>query len=167
MIMANQDPYVTGSYHDPAHHINACYFPSTGLHRTFLEYLFNGATTSDINQDCLDVYKYIVQHYTPEHEIWMFSYSHGAYTMRCVTGMINNCSILSLGPEDHPKAIKVLEFKKHASYNMLTPVKSMGLMDTVGSLGVPSFDGGIGLTLPEFHDLRVSSVMEKSSQTMV
>ncbi|KAG0343900.1 hypothetical protein BG005_002123 [Podila minutissima] len=56
------------SHQDTARGIKACYFS--------------------------DVYEYIVQHYTPESEIWMFGFSCGAYTVRCVTGMINNCGIL-------------------------------------------------------------------------
>ncbi|KAK3805684.1 MAG: hypothetical protein J3R72DRAFT_408762 [Linnemannia gamsii] len=170
-------------YQDNTRGINACYFPGAGLGGTFLEYLFNGLTCSDIDRDCIDVYKYIVQHYSIDHEIWMFGFSRGAYTMRCVAGMINNCGILkqknnagpldlrlcdqvyriyrSRAPEDHPKAARVLKFKEHASYNVRTPVKFMGVMDTVGGLGVPTLDAGIGVKFPGFYDQKVSSVVEK------
>ncbi|OAQ22219.1 hypothetical protein K457DRAFT_26276 [Linnemannia elongata AG-77] len=170
-------------YDDNARGINACYFPGAGLGGTFLEYLFNGLTCSDIDRDCIDVYKYIVQHYSIDHEIWMFGFSRGAYTMRCVAGMINNCGILkqtnnagpldlclcdqvyriyrSRAPEDHPKAARILKFKEHASYDVRTPVKFMGVMDTVGSLGVPTLDAGIGVKFPGFYDQKVSSAVEK------
>ncbi|KAF9079274.1 hypothetical protein BGX23_004545, partial [Mortierella sp. AD031] len=106
-------------YQDDTRGIRACYFPGAGL---------------------------------GDHEIWMFGFSRGAYTMRCVAGMINNCGILkqtnNAGPldlrlcdqvykiyrscdaEDHPKAAKILEFKRQASYDVCTPVKFMGVMDT-------------------------------------
>ncbi|KAF9083456.1 hypothetical protein BGX29_003125 [Mortierella sp. GBA35] len=170
-------------YQDDTRGIRACYFPGAGLGSTFLEYLFNGLTCSDIDRDCIDVYQYIVQNYSQDHEIWMFGFSRGAYTMRCVAGMTNNCGILkqtnNAGPldlrlcdqvykiyrscdaEDHPKAAKILEFKRQASYDVCTPVKFMGVMDTVGSLGVPTLDAGIGVKFPGFYDQKVSSVVEK------
>ncbi|KAF9275799.1 hypothetical protein BGZ68_010510 [Mortierella alpina] len=161
----------------------ACYFPGAGLGGTFLEYLFNGLTCSDIDRDCIDVYRYIVKEYTEEYEIWMFGFSRGAYTMRCVAGMINNCGILkrtnnagaldlrlcdevykiyrSREPEDNPKAARILEFKRLASYDVCTPVKFMSVLDTVGGLGVPTLDAGIGVKFPGFYDRKVSSVVEK------
>ncbi|KAF9273038.1 hypothetical protein BGZ68_001881 [Mortierella alpina] len=145
--------------------VDACYFPGAGLGGTFLEYLFNGASCSDIDKDCIDVY------------------SRGAYTVRCVAGMINNCGILkqmnsagrldlrlcdevyriyrSRAPEDHPQAARILRFKQRASYDVPTPVKFMGLLDTVGSLGVPTLNAGIGLRFAGFYDQRVSSAVEK------
>src|SRR5690242_2764505 len=32
--------------------------------------------------------------YDADHEAWLFGLSRGAYTVRCVAGMINNCGIL-------------------------------------------------------------------------
>jgi len=40
------------------------------------------------------------------------------------------------------------------------PIRFMGLFDTVGSLGMPSFTGGVGLEWPGFYDQNVSSVVE-------
>ncbi|KAF9948769.1 hypothetical protein BGZ70_002056 [Mortierella alpina] len=170
-------------YQNTTRRIKACYFPGAGLGGTFLEYLFNGLTCSDIDRDCVDVYRYIVSNYSENHEIWMFGFSRGAYTVRCVAGMINNCGILkrrnnagpldlrlcdevykiyrSREPEDHPKAEKILRFKSHASHDVPTPVKFMGLFDTVGALGLPTLDAGIGLDFPGFYDQKVSSVVEK------
>ncbi|KAF9346269.1 hypothetical protein BGX26_002248 [Mortierella sp. AD094] len=195
MIMNNLDPYEASPYQDATRGIKACYFPGVGLGRTFLECLFNAATGSDIGRDCLDVYKYIVQHFDKDHEIWMFGLSRGAYTVRCVAGMINNCGILkrrtnnntvlttnnntdlipvendlcdevykiyrSPDPKDRPKADRILKFKKKASYDVKTPVKFMGLFDTVGSLGIPKLDAGVGLDYPGFYDQKVSSVVGK------
>jgi len=36
----------------------------------------------------------------------------------------------------------------------------MGLFDTVGSLGIPTFTGGLGLEWPKFHNDEVSSVVQ-------
>ncbi|KAF9275577.1 hypothetical protein BGZ68_010694 [Mortierella alpina] len=197
--MAQQNPNRAAPIRHSESVISACYFPGAGLGGTFLEYLFNGLTCSDIDRDCIDVYKYIVERYSQNHEIWMFGFSRGAYTARCVAGMINNCGILrrrrnnnavatnnnddlteeeevlckevykiyrSRDPEDHPKAAKILRFKSHASHNVPTPVKFMGLFDTVGALGLPTLDAGIGLDFPGFYDQNVSSVVEKRLKTV-
>ncbi|RAL15162.1 T6SS phospholipase effector Tle1-like catalytic domain-containing protein [Aspergillus homomorphus CBS 101889] len=41
----------------------------------------------------------------------------------------------------------------------LPPIKFMGLFDTVGSLGIPEFTGGVGLDWPTFYDQNVSTVV--------
>lgn len=42
----------------------------------------------------MDGYRYIVQNYSPGDEIYLFGFSRGAYTVRCLCGLINNCGIL-------------------------------------------------------------------------
>jgi uncharacterized protein (DUF2235 family) len=180
MIMGGHNPFntsPTNPYIDPVRQIIACYFPGGGIGGTFLEYLFNGATGSDIDQDCEEVYRYIVQHYTRDHEIWMFGLSRGAYTVRCVAGMINNCGILTLpniglcnhvyqtyrsrGQTDHPADPNMAKFRTLNSHPVPTPVKFMGLLDTVGSLGIPYLAPGIGLDFHEFYNTEISAVVEK------
>ncbi|KAG0055523.1 hypothetical protein BGZ83_008267 [Gryganskiella cystojenkinii] len=157
--------------------IAACYFPGSGLGGSFFEYLFDGATASDIDKDCIRVYRYIVQHYTPCHEVWMFGLSRGAYTVRCVAGMINNCGILRQNDEglvnkvyeiyrsrdeaDHPGSQKSREFRTQHSHSVATPIKFMGLFDTVGALGIPFLEPGKGLAYREFYDTKVSCAVEK------
>ncbi|KAG0081760.1 hypothetical protein BGZ93_002628, partial [Podila epicladia] len=179
------------------HGNNVCYFPGVGLGGTFLEYLFDGATGHHIDKNCLEVYEYIVQHYnpqTPQPEIWMFGFSRGAYTVRCVIGMIYNCGILkrrrngqavlvndrteltkkekdlcklvyniyrSNDPADHPEFPRITSFRKQASHNVRTPIKFIGLFDTVGGLGIPFLKPGIGLSHYEFRDTTISTVVEK------
>ncbi|KAF9279411.1 hypothetical protein BGZ74_002863, partial [Mortierella antarctica] len=204
MMGLDRECYFNSTPGDPipfaARGIKACYFPGAGLGGTFLEYLFNGATGHDIDDNCLEVYEYIVQHYTPQTpknpqpEIWMFGFSRGAYTVRCVAGMIYNCGILkrrknahtvsandnteltdeekalckqvywiyrSNDPADHPESPRSTAFRARASHNVGTPVKFMGLLDTVGALGIPYLNPGVGLTFHEFRDTKISTVVEK------
>jgi hypothetical protein len=187
MFLQRPDVAKPIEYENTKRGVKACYFPGCGLGGTFLEYLFNGATGCDMGKDCTDTYKYIARHYSEDYEIWMFGLSRGCYTVRCVGGMINNCGIIkrqnasgdlddatldslcdevykiyrSPYEEDNPKSESTLEFKRHASYDVDTPIKFMGLLDTVGSLGVPKLDAGIGLDYPEFYDQKISSVVEK------
>jgi uncharacterized membrane protein (Fun14 family) len=174
---------------DRSRRVKARYFDGCGIGDTFLAYLFNGATGSDIGRECLEVYEYIVEHFDDQTEIWLFGHSRGSYTMRCVAGMINNCGIIkkratpeatkslcnevyqmyrSRDDEDKPTSDKVIRFREKASWQLkdvdgkhISPIKFMGLIDTVGSLGIPRIDAGVGLDYPEFYDQNISSEVEK------
>ncbi|KAL7892799.1 hypothetical protein HDV63DRAFT_408807 [Trichoderma sp. SZMC 28014] len=177
----------------------AWYIHGVGLGSTFLDYVFNGITAQDIADQCVDAYRFIVDHYSyPDRQIWMFGLSRGAYMVRSVAGMINNCGIVkpirkSDGTIDDtetnllchqvyrtyrskdlindPHSSQSEQFRQHASWPLIgdegdgephlqPPVKFLGLFDTVGSLGIPDFVGGVGLDWPNFHDQQVSSVVE-------
>lgn len=181
----------------------ARYIHGVGLGSTFLDYIFNGITAQDIGEQCIEAYKYIVKNYiAEEYEIWMFGLSRGAYTIRCVAGMINNCGILKLRPGledadidllchevyriyrskydiDKPHSPQSFQFRQRASWPLtgdecpmelqraLTPpIRFMGLFDTVGSLGIPTFTGGVGLEWPQFYDQEISSVVDTVFQTV-
>lgn len=128
----------------------------------------------------------------------MFGISRGAYVVRCVAGMINNCGVVrqvtrndgtvdeeatellcrrvygmyrSKNPLGHPRSPQSLLFRQGASWPligdpplqpqpMLPPVQFIGAFDTVGSLGIPDFVGGVGLDWPQFHDQFVSTAVE-------
>jgi hypothetical protein len=164
----------------------AGYQEGIGTNQTFLEYIWNGATASTIAEECVSVYRFIVEHFTSDHDIWMFGFSRGAFTVRCVAGMINNCGIINkskLDPgcdidalyqevyrtyrstldADHPKSERCVKFRKSGFiWQTDQPIRFMGLIDTVGSLGIPSLDAGVGFSWPEteFHDQTCSSVVQ-------
>jgi hypothetical protein len=177
----------------------AWYIHGVGLGSTFLDYVFNGITAQDIADQCVAAYRFIVENYTySDRQVWMFGLSRGAYMVRCVAGMINNCGIVkpvrksdgtvdhtetdllchqvykiyrSKDPINHPRSPQSVQFRQKASWpligdespgtpKLMPPVKFLGLFDTVGSLGIPDFVGGVGLDWPSFHDQKVSTVVE-------
>lgn len=178
------------------------YIHGVGLGSTFLDYIFNGITAQDIAEQCISTYKYIAQNYVEgETEIWMFGLSRGAYTLRCVGGMINNCGILKRDDLDdnefdvlcrevyriyrskheidspHSPSGQSLRFRQRSSWPLIgdedpseprrkAPIRFMGLFDTVGSLGIPTFTGGVGLEWPKFYSENVSSVVERVYQAV-
>lgn len=162
---------------DPARKLRAKYFNGIGLGSTFFAYLFNGATANDIGTTCVEIYQYIAQHYREGTEVWVFGLSRGAYTVRCVVGMINNCGIVknpsrdlcdqvyriysSPYDADKPSSAQSKEFRAKASWDVATPVKFMGLLDTVGSIGIPSLDAGNGPSYPTLWNQVVSSSVEQ------
>ncbi|QDS72095.1 hypothetical protein FKW77_003396 [Venturia effusa] len=188
------DPIPALEIDNSSRKVKARYFDGCGLGDTFLAYLFNGATGSDIGKECLEAYQYIVDHFDDETEIWMFGHSRGSFTVRCVAGMINNCGIIkkrdtaeatkslcyevyqmyrSRDEEDLPSSAKMIQFREKASWNLndatgkrVSPIKFMGIVDTVGSLGIPRINAGIGLDYPEFYDQNVSAEVEKVYHAM-
>jgi hypothetical protein len=149
--------------------------------------LWDGATASSISDECISVYKFIVENYTDEHEIWLFGFSRGAFTVRCVAGMINNCGIIKRRDEYSEDEVQRLCYEVFRTYRsnlpidapksdeckrwrglvdrvwqVKRPIRFMGCIDTVGALGIPRLNAGIGFDWSpfEFFDQNVSSVVQ-------
>ena len=110
-----------------------------------------GATGYGLEKNVMDGYRFLVHNYEPGDEIFLFGFSRGAYTARSLCGMINNCSILR---KEHgsriEEAFKLYKTKKHkangdhsmawkAKYSLerRTPIRFVGVWDTVGALACP------------------------------
>ena len=52
-----------------------------------------GAFGKGLHKNIVDDYRYIVQNYAPGDDIFLFGFSRGAYTVRCLSGLINNLFI--------------------------------------------------------------------------
>jgi hypothetical protein len=157
---------------------------STG--HTFLDFAWDSTTGAQISDECVSVYRFIVEHYTDDHEIWLFGFSRGAYTVRSVAGMINNCGIVrrqkdvltseqlnalcyevyrtyrSTLPEDSPSSEQFKRFRSNTDrvWQVKQPIRFMGLIDSVGSLGIPHVPGDFDPTPFEFFDRYVPSVVQ-------
>jgi len=131
-----------------------------------------GATGRGIHKNIMDAYRYIVQNYAPDAEIFLFGFSRGAYTVRSLCGLINNCGILKRpdarliqqafdhykkpGAKFHPEAEASVEFRgrhSHASRE----VRFVGVWDTVGALGIPFSLLGLFDGKDEFYDSKLGS----------
>lgn len=167
--------------------IIAGYQEGVGLNKNFMQYIWDGATASSISEECISVYKFIVENYTDDHEVWLFGFSRGAFTVRCVAGMINNCGIIkrrkdytdaevsrlcyeifrtyrSSLPVDAPKSEECKRWKglEDRVWQVKRPVRFMGIIDTVGALGIPRLSAGVGFDWSpfEFFDQSISSVVQ-------
>ncbi|KAI4660774.1 uncharacterized protein J4E79_005342 [Alternaria viburni] len=180
-------PHKTTTTDSSSPDIIAGYQEGVGLNKTFLQYIWDGATASTISDECIAVYRFIVENYTPDHEIWLFGFSRGAFTVRCVAGMINNCGIIkrlpsysdaevqrlcyevfrtyrSNLPVDAPKSEECQRWKGLGDrvWQVKRPIRFLGIIDTVGALGIPRLNAGIGFDWSpfEFFDQTVSSVVQ-------
>jgi uncharacterized protein (DUF2235 family) len=153
------------------------YDPGVGTGTSLADKLLGGITGAGIDKNIKDVYTFLMLNYEPGDDIFLFGFSRGAYTARSIAGLIRNCGILK--PEHLSLIDKAYElyrdrhkytapdsdlmeaFRKQYAWENVTPIKFLGVWDTVGSLGVP---------LPwyklknsnryKFHDVTLSSTVE-------
>ncbi len=104
--------------------------------------------------------------------IFLFGYSRGAYTVRAICGLINNCGIIrragarlianawriykSPSKKNHPKGAAAQDFRDNHSHAS-RDVHFVGVWDTVGALGIPFSLMGLFEGKDEFYDNRMGS----------
>ena len=129
-------------------------------------------TGRGIHKNILDGYRYIVQNYAPDDNIYLFGFSRGAYTVRALCGLINNCGILKRAdarliqqawniykrPSKRysPDGQASIDFRHTHSHNS-RKVHFVGVWDTVGSLGIPFSLMGLLDGKDEFYDTKMGS----------
>jgi uncharacterized protein (DUF2235 family) len=129
-----------------------------------LEKLVGGAFGTGLFKKIKDGYTKIAQVYEQGDEVFLFGFSRGAYTARCLAGMIAICGLPTANFTDD-----VLESAFQAYRNkdqratilaQLTQTCSLfdaklsmvGVWDTVGSLGIPAIIGGVSPLIYGFLD---------------
>ncbi|PKY30244.1 hypothetical protein RhiirB3_485907, partial [Rhizophagus irregularis] len=140
------------------------YINGVGIGESALGFIIDGAVALSLDTKIKEGYKYIVEHYKPGDDIWLFGFSRGAYTVRCIAGMIRNCGIIKVDRDItseqvderiyHPEGTGSDEFKKKFSYpdSEKPVIKFLGLWETVGAHGLPVYVVGEGFKYLEFYD---------------
>lgn len=134
--------------------------------------LISGATGVGIHKNILDGYRYIVQNYEEGNQIYLFGFSRGAYTVRSLSGLINNCGILkrahanlisqawevykSPRDEHHPDGNAAKAFRERYA-QASNQVHFVGVWETVGALGIPFSFMGLFEEHDEFYDTKMGS----------
>ena len=134
--------------------------------------LVGGVTGKGIHKNILDGYRYIVQNYEPGTDLYLFGFSRGAYTVRSLCGLINNCGILTRpdarriqqafemykkpGRPFAPRGARAVEFRRRYSHES-RQVHFVGVWDTVGALGMPFSLMGLFDGKDEFYDTKLGS----------
>ena len=137
---------------------------------SYYDPVIGGATGQGIEKNITDDYRYIVQNYTPGDELFFFGFSRGAYTVRSLCGLINNCGILKRpdarlieaafkhyknpGAAYKPSGSESLAFRQRHSHPV-GKISFVGVWDTVGALGIPFSFLGLLEKKDEFYDTKM------------
>ena len=129
--------------------------------------LLGGVFGQGVDEIITDAYQWLIDHYEPGDEIFIFGFSRGAYTARSLAGFIAKCGLLKAGGALGVKQLynryrrakvktiwQLLEAQQKVTadcleewlmlkYSMAIHIKFVGVWDTVGDLGIPwlSFEG--------------------------
>ncbi|WP_298152091.1 DUF2235 domain-containing protein [Flavobacterium sp.] len=136
--------------------------------------IFGGLKGFGIDKKIMDIYSFVVMNYELGDELYLFGFSRGAYTARSVAGLIRNCGVLK-APNIHlvdlayshyrdrnsytlPESDYMSSFRRQYCHEDITPIKFIGVWDTVGSLGLPlRFLSKYNAEKYKFHDCTLSS----------
>ena len=146
------------------------------------ERLRGGAFGFGLSRNVQDTYAFLVDNYEPGDELFFMGFSRGAYTARSTAGFVRNAGILRPEHKDQlkrayamyrdrqgPDAPEAVAFRKQYSYADTTPIRFIGVWDTVGALGVPDLGvPGLGWLNRrwEFHDTTLSSRVQSAFQAL-
>ena len=108
----------------------------------------------------------------PGDEVFFFGFSRGAYTVRAISGLINNCGILkrqdarlvteawriykSPSAKNHPRGEAAMAFRARHSHASRQG-HFIGAWDTVGALGIPHSLMGLFERDDEFYDTKIGA----------
>jgi uncharacterized protein (DUF2235 family) len=124
------------------------YHSGVGTH--WWERLRGGAFGVGLSRNVIDAYRFLVETYEPDDEVFLFGFSRGAFTARSLAGLVRNCGILR---QDHAARVKeawtlyrdrielpsgVASTLFRHSYAYQTHIHFIGVWDTVGALGIPT-----------------------------
>ena len=132
-----------------------------------------GAFGLGLSENIRQGYRYLVDRYEEDDEVYLFGFSRGAYTARSLVGLMRNCGLLRVS--EHKRIEEAYELYRtrdegadsetalafRQKYARDIRIKFLGIWDTVGALGIPieSFDQ-FNRRHFEFHDTELSSIVE-------
>jgi uncharacterized protein (DUF2235 family) len=120
------------------------YQSGVGTAGTKVSKIIGGAIGAGLSYNMRDAYSFICTNYCEGDEIFLFGFSRGAYTARCIGGLIGFAGLIGKRDLDqfHTlwKAYKDRDTATLARFETRKkdpPIKCIGVWDTVGSVGIP------------------------------
>jgi uncharacterized protein (DUF2235 family) len=145
----------------------------------WLTKLGGGGLGLGIDNKIQAAYRFLCLNYNEGDEIYLFGFSRGAYTVRCLAGLIYNsglprCRFVRKIPEAYeiyrdrgrqtaPKGPAAVSFRN--TYGDRVPIKALCCWDTVASMGLPDLLPGVKLDAEfnkryAFHDTKINHTIE-------
>ena len=152
----------------------------SGVGTGTFDHLRGGAFGYGLSANILEAYRFLVRHFEPGDALYLFGFSRGAYTARCLAGLVRNSGIVrtaSPGLLDqayalyrrrddasHPRGVEACLFRRMHAHE--TRIRCIGVWDTVGALGIPG--GGFRLLNRRwaFHDVDLSTTVDNAFQAL-
>jgi uncharacterized protein (DUF2235 family) len=140
------------------------YDDGVGSDGLLVQKLAGGAFGAGLYQKIKDGYTKLAHAYEQGDEIFLFGFSRGAYTARCLAGMVAVCG---LPTADFTDAVVDTAFEAYRNKDQRPTLLAelnktcnlydakltmVGVWDTVGSLGIPAIFGGVSPVLYGFLD---------------
>ena len=151
------------------------YDPGVGLEGNWLERVLGGIAGKGLDENVEQGYKFLINHYEEEDELFPFGYSRGAYTARSLAGLIRNCGLLQANHigetgnaielyrkrKSGPTSNEAIQFRERFSKEV--GIKFLGVWDTVGSMGIPLRRLGHCFNRRyKFHDVELSGSVKNA-----
>lgn len=121
--------------------------------------LGGGGIGLGIDHKIQDAYLFLCLNYEPGDDIYLFGFSRGAYTVRCLAGLIYNSGLphrkfirkipgayelyRDRSPSKKPSGADAVSFRNY--YGDRVPIKALCCWDTVASVGLPDLIPGVTL----------------------
>src|SRR6266498_1352423 len=169
--LARED--AAGNEQRPFYHVGVGVKPS--------ERLRGGTFGFGLSRNVKDTYRFIVENFEPDDELFFFGFSRGAFTARSTAGLVRNAGILRRECADrldeayglyrdrtsHPRGTESQLFRR--SYSHETRIRFIGVWDTVGALGIPL--NGLRWVNAfnrrwQFHDTDLSTTVDAAFQAL-
>jgi uncharacterized protein (DUF2235 family) len=170
-------------------------FYDEGVGTHWYDRISGGAFGAGLSDNVRSGYRWLMEHYNPGDEIYIFGFSRGAFTARSLAGVIARCGLLK---PDAPMSFmqlyeryqkgdtvrplyKLRYLQRHGetqfdieeklllahSYYQRNFIKMVGVWDTVGSLGIPIGNvPGISSRTLRFHNTNLSKIVQHSYQAL-
>jgi uncharacterized protein (DUF2235 family) len=158
------------------------YDAGIGTEGPLLHRLYDGVTGAGLNENILQAYRFVIDHYNLGDELYLFGFSRGAFTVRSLAGLIRNSGILrreNIGmipkayalyrfrsKRYHPKELEATLFRRSFAVAETTRIKFIGVWDTVGALGNPLVWNGVVNSRNRFHDTKLSTTVDFAYQAL-
>jgi uncharacterized protein (DUF2235 family) len=147
-------------------------FYGRGVGTGRFDHWIGGALGVGLSQRILEAYRYVVENYEPNDELFITGFSRGAYTARSLAGFIRNSGVLrrqythrldaafdlyrDRSPGTHPRSREATLFRR--TYSFQPTITFIGVWDTVGSLGIPELPVPAAISDHwKFHDVGLST----------
>lgn len=91
------DPSEQVVFYDPGLGTETSAVGVTGMRRAITK-LISSVTGRGITTNIADCYEFIINHYRPGDRIWLFGFSRGAYTVRCIANVLMLCGVPTRTP---------------------------------------------------------------------